>query len=120
MAQQLSMFAPQRPCERTATGKKRRETRAAKPTIWARFQEFHAQNPHVLGAMHALAVQHLASGATRIGVKALWEELREHLRVQKTGEYKLDNSYTALYARALIELDPQLADVIETRRRKSK
>lgn len=89
-------------------------------TIEERFSLFNAQNPHVLQEMLRLARQKLEHGETRIGAKALWEQLRESIRVNKLGTYKLDNSLTALYARALIEIDARLASVIETRRRKKR
>jgi hypothetical protein len=90
-----------------------------RPTIEQRFASFHALNPHVMAEMLRLARKHLDRGERRIGAKALWEELRQSIRVCKLGEWQLDNSLTALYARALIEAEPRLVGVIETRRRKS-
>jgi hypothetical protein len=92
----------------------------APATLEQRFEAFHAANPHVLAEMLRLAREKLDAGATRIGCKALWEQLRESIRVRKLGDYHLDNSLTALYARALIEAEPRLAGVIEIRRRKAK
>ena len=121
MTAQLSMFgAPAAPDTR------RRRSRPNRPSIGARFVAFHAANPHVLDEMLRLARMHLATGKRRLGVKALWEELRASLiRIADGGgpdaggiEYKLDNSLTALYARKLIEVEPALAEVIEIRRRK--
>lgn len=89
-----------------------------RPSIEVRFEEFDKANPHVLVEMLRLARIKLAAGARRIGAKALWEELRESIRVRALGNWKLDNSLTALYARKLIELDGSLAGVIETRKRK--
>jgi hypothetical protein len=94
--------------------------------ISARFEAFHKANPHVLGEMLRLARARVAAGATRIGVKALWEELRVALAKRDLAydadfkAFKLNNSFTALYARALIELEPSLGNVIEIRRRKAK
>jgi hypothetical protein len=87
-------------------------------SLQERFETFHAANPHVLENMRALAIGKLRAGVTRIGAKALWEQLREYLRINKFGNYKLDNSLTALYARKLVEIEPVLAPVIELRRRK--
>ena len=87
-------------------------------TIDQRFEAFHAENPHVLDEMLKLARKELAKGTRRIGAKALWEDLRSWLKT--TGQpYKLNNSYTALYARKLVEIEPALDGVIEFRRRKS-
>lgn len=82
------------------------------------FETFLVSNPHVMPAMLSLARAKLAAGYKRIGAKALWEDLREHLRAHKLGQWKLNNSFTALAARRLIELEPALAGVIEVRRRK--
>jgi hypothetical protein len=102
----------------TQLGLFERIDRAKRPTLEARFELFNRENPHVLDQMLALARIKLSVGAKRIGVKALWEELRDYIRVHKLGEYKLDNSLTSLYARKLIEIEPALAGVIETRQRK--
>jgi hypothetical protein len=91
-----------------------------RPSITERFEAFHAANPHVLEEMLRLARQHVAEGATRIGAKQLWEELRLSLRVNKLGEYRLDNSLTSLYARAIVEADPTLAPMFELRTRRAK
>ncbi len=95
-----------------------RENRG-KPTIDERFAHFHAANPHVLDEMLELARARLDRGETRIGAKALYEELRQSLRVRKFGEWKLNNDFTATYARKLIEAEPRLEGMIELRRRKS-
>lgn len=86
--------------------------------IAAKFADFHERNPHVYQAIEARALRLLASGARRIGVKAIWESLRVDaaLRVDSR-DWRLNNNYTACYARLLIERHPQLADVIETRAR---
>lgn len=117
---QLSLFdhvdpAPRSGRLRTCVQPKQR----GRASIEARFELFHAENPHVLAEMLKLARHKVRAGYKRIGAKALWEELRNYIRVHALGNYKLDNSLTALYARKLIELEPALASVIETRRRKS-
>jgi hypothetical protein len=89
-------------------------------TLEQRFEAFHTTNPHVFVEMLRLARERLDAGATRIGCKALWEQLRESIRVRKLGDYHLDNSLTALYARELLVAEPRLVGVIETRKRKAK
>lgn len=89
-------------------------------TIEERFYRFHQANPHVWAELWQLAQEYKASGARRIGVKALWEQLRERLRVKyPDGGYKLNNDFTGSFARALVQADPQLADLIELRQRRS-
>lgn len=92
----------------------------ARPSIEERFRAFHAANPHVLEEMLRLARQHVADGATRLGSKQLWEELRLSIRVHRLGEYRLDNSLTSLYARAICEADLTLAPLFELRTRRTK
>lgn len=120
---QLSMFGalvqPVHDKEREKRGKKLAE----RPSIDQRFAEFWRDNPHVWDELKRLAFERLASGSKRIGVKALWEELRASLiKIEAgglgAGDYKLNNDFTALYARKLIQNHPELAAVIEVRKRK--
>jgi hypothetical protein len=133
VTKQLDMFGtPERDTDRThnyrcnTCGRRGHNARKCpdeagqRPSIDQRWAEFHQTNPHVLDEMLRLARARVATGATRIGVKALWEELRSWLQVTGRGEYKLNNSFTAPAARALIERDPSLAAVIELRTRKAK
>lgn len=90
-----------------------------RPSIEQRFADFHRDNPHVLVEMRRCALERIAHGNKRISAKALWEELRESIRLKKLGNWKLDNSLTALFARALIAAEPALAGVIELRQRKA-
>lgn len=94
--------------------------RKGRPSIEERFATFHAANPHVLEEMRRLALEYANNGMRRIGAKMLWEELRTSIRVLKLGAYRLDNSLTSLYARALIEAEPSLEGVIETRQRRAR
>ena len=116
MAEQLPLFEI-RVTEKYAY--KKPPVRPERPSIDERFRLFNDENPHVLTEMLRIARARVAAGAKRVGAKAIWEELRQYLRVNKTGPHKLDNSLTALYARKLLEVDPSLATVIELRRRKA-
>lgn len=87
--------------------------------IERRFAEFHRANPHVYAEFERRALQLHRAGARRIGAKAIAERIRWDINIRTLGdEYKINNSYTALYARLLIHHHPELADVIELRRRK--
>jgi hypothetical protein len=91
----------------------------APPTLDERFATFHVENPHVFDELLRLARVHLDRGDQRIGVKALWEELRASLSTRTdAGDFKLNNSYTAIYARHLLAAEPRLDGVIEVRRRR--
>jgi hypothetical protein len=103
-----------------------------RPSIEERFAAFHAANPHVLEEMLRLARARRDAGERRIGVKALWEELRRYLftyahevvgvqhGIDADYGYKLDNSLTSRYADKLVEADSSLEPYIERRRRKAK
>lgn len=91
-----------------------------RPSIADRFETFHTENPHVLAEMLRLARARLDRGETWISVKALWEELRVSLSTNARDGYRLNNSFTALYSRTLLETEPRLQGVIETRRRKAR
>lgn len=92
---------------------------AKRRTIAERWAEFHTKNPHVYQALESLALRKCASGES-FGVKALWEECRYELHgIEEVGTYKLNNDFTALYARALIASHPSLATALKVRKRKA-
>lgn len=84
-------------------------------SIQDRFDAFHDANPHVANALEALADQWLANHP-RVGMKALFERLRWESGIQTRGDvWRLNNSFTALYGRLLIQRRPEWADAINTR-----
>jgi hypothetical protein len=90
--------------------------RASRRTITQQFHAFDAQNPHVYRALERMAARRLATDATRISLKDLFEDLRRQLPYGVAG---LDNNYTALYARRLIAEHPRWASAFELRRRRA-
>jgi hypothetical protein len=89
---------------------------AREMTITERFEAFHAANPHVaaLLADMALALRH--GGRTHYGIKALVEVLRFQYAVQTRGDaFKINNDFTAHYARLLMREHPELEGFFETR-----
>ncbi|MGP9017609.1 hypothetical protein ACT1U9_04260 [Streptomyces sp. BR1] len=88
----------------------------ARPTITDQFLAFDAAHPYVYRALEKLTAERLAAGATRIGLKELFEALRWRLPAGLRG---LNNNYTALYARKLIEDHPHWATAFELRRRRT-
>lgn len=86
-------------------------------TIQERFEAFHFQNRHVYEALRTLALDMQRRGVQRYGMKGLFEILRWQWAIQTQGEeYRLNNNFTALYARALMNNVPELRDFFETRR----
>ncbi|MFF7647342.1 hypothetical protein [Streptomyces canus] len=103
-----------------------RTHRASGRTITEQFHAFDAHNPHVYRALERLAARRLAArrlaarrlaaGAARVSLKDLFEDLRRHLPYGVAG---LNNNFTALYARRLIEDHPHWAGAFELRRRRA-
>jgi hypothetical protein len=88
----------------------------SRPTITDQFLAFDAAHPYVYRALEKLAAERLAAGATRIGLKELFEDLRWRLPQGLRG---LNNNYSTLYARKLIADHAEWASVFELRRRRT-
>ena len=88
----------------------------SRPTITDQFLAFDAAHPYVYRALEKLTAERLAAGATRIGIKELFEDLRWRIPQGLRG---LNNNFTALYARQLIADHPEWASVFELRRRRT-
>lgn len=86
------------------------------PSLDERFAKFHADNPAVYAELHRLCVELLRQGHTRLSIAMLWEHLRLRTLLGEFGApYRLNNSYRSRMARLLMESDPRLAGVFETR-----
>jgi len=98
---------------------RKRNTPKGRASIAQRYAEFASANPHVFTEMLRLATARLDRGETFISAKALYEELRVSLDLADScgapGAYKLNNDFTAMYARALIRAYPRLDGVIRIR-----
>jgi hypothetical protein len=90
-------------------------------TIEERWREFDQQNPVVYEMLESFAREVHRRGVRKIGIRLLWERMRwEILMTTKdpTG-YKLNDHYTALYARKLVKEHPEWATLFELRRRRT-
>ena len=88
-------------------------------TIAGRWEAFHAAHPEVYAAFERLALEAWRRGKRRVGAKALWERMRWDLWIA-AGEGdgpKLNNDYTALYAREFARRNPALRGLFEFRKR---
>jgi hypothetical protein len=85
-------------------------------TIAEQFHAFDARHSHVYRALERMAARRLAAGATRISLKDLFEDLRRQLPYGVAG---LNNNFTALYARRLVDGHPHWAHAFELRRRRA-
>jgi hypothetical protein len=83
-----------------------------------RFEAFHRMNPHVYGHIVEIALDLKGRGFTKGGMKMVFERLRWLYAIQTVGEeYKLNNNYTAYYARLVMETVPSLDGFFVTRLR---
>jgi hypothetical protein len=86
------------------------------------FLEFHRNNPHVYHNIRVIAFQALAAGRKKIGMKLIFERLRWEYYIateRSEAEFVLNNNYTSRYARLLMENEPELAGMFETRKLKA-
>ena len=89
-------------------------------TIEESFGLFHHANPHIYRLLRAMALEYKRSGHAHCGMKMLWEALRYSSGVQTRGEpYKLNNNYTAMYARLLMRQERELRGFFEVRERRA-
>lgn len=95
--------------------------RSSDESIDARFREFHQHNPKVYQQLVQLAREAKQSGRHRIGIKMLWEvarwNLSRDLRYDET--FKLPNDYHSRYARLMMDQEPDLRGIFETRQLRS-
>lgn len=85
-----------------------------------RFREFHRDNPDVYQELMTLVRQAVGRGRKKIGIKMLWEVVRWNRFLLTTDEkYKLNNNHHSRYARLIMEQEPGLQGIFETRELKS-
>jgi hypothetical protein len=90
---------------------------AVSDRIQEKFEEFHSDNPFILGLLEKLADEWLREHE-QVGMKMLWEALRWRLGVDpkvRVDTYRLNNNYTSRYARLLLESHPEWQGRIKTR-----
>lgn len=91
-----------------------------RPSIEERFRAWIAAHPEVVDLMRKLAIEAVGRGRTRIGIAALFERARWELDLNAPeGGAKLNNDLRSRMARHLMEIEPRLAGVFETRELRS-
>lgn len=92
-----------------------------KPTIQEKFEEFHAAHPEVYDEFVRLARLARRKGHKRVGMKMLAELVRWHFIVDREYDaeaetFALNNVVVSRYARLIMEQEPDLAHIFETRK----
>lgn len=96
----------------------RRMTSDEAASIDARFQAFHAANPHVYERLVAMALQLRRRGHQRLGIGMLWEVLRWRQMLETddpASGFKLNDHFRSRYARLIMEQEAELAGAFELR-----
>ena len=84
------------------------------------FEKFHDENPHIYEDLVNRTRMLKRMGRRRVGMKMLFEVLRwQHLVRTAADDFKLNNDYTSRYARLIMEQEPDLEGMFETRGLKS-
>jgi hypothetical protein len=84
------------------------------------FREFHRDNPDVYRELMQLVREALRRGRKKMGIKMLWEVARWNRFLRTNDEkYKLNNNYHSRYARLIMQKEPGLAGIFDTRELKS-
>jgi hypothetical protein len=110
---------------RTAPGRNG-EAREGRPvnrtplSLGERFAVHHERRPEVYRRFKELALRLLESGRSHYGAKSIMETVRFHCALDSgEEEYKINNSFTALYVRMLIQEDRRFEGFFELRVRKT-
>lgn len=94
------------------------ETRADQ--IFERFTTFHNDNPGVWRLFKRFTFELIEAGRTRYSVDAIFNRIRWHVEIETRGEaVKINNDFTAYYARMFMATYPQHAGFFELRKRRS-
>lgn len=85
--------------------------------IYEAFLKFHKANPHVYDRLRELSLLLKSKGRKKYSIKGLFEVLRWEQALTTTGStFKLNNNFTAWYARMLEQNVPELSNFFELRR----
>lgn len=94
-----------------------------KQTIQERFEAFHAANPQVYEELVRLATRVRRRGHSKYSIDPLLAVIRFQRDTAVNGDagkpFKLNDHFTSRYARLLMEREPELAGMFETRRLRS-
>ena len=89
------------------------------PSVDAQYEAFHAAHPDVYRFFRDAARKLQASGIRHYGIAALFELVRWHYYMERMDDdFKINNNLKPIYARRLMEQEPELRGFFELRERK--
>ena len=71
------------------------------------FESYHVSNPQIYIAFKKLTFQLISSGRKHYGAKAIFEVIRFNTAIKGNDQYKVNNNYTAYYARLFMKDFPK-------------
>lgn len=71
-----------------------------------KFFNYHREHPRIFIEFKQFALQAYEAGI-KTSAKAIVERLRWEIAIERSGEFKISNTSTALYARTLAAIDPR-------------
>lgn len=80
-----------------------------------KFLQWHKENPSVWQDFENMAMRLIKKGIARYGAKAIMEALRYERTYAYGGEFKINNNYSAYFARIFQLKHPQYKSFFETR-----
>jgi len=80
------------------------------------FIKYHQANPQIYRAFLYFADQVQQKGYKKIGAKMLAERIRWETMINTGNKYKVQNSYTAFYARLLMVKVPSMRNLFRLKR----
>jgi hypothetical protein len=85
--------------------------------IFLAFVDFHKKVPKVWTLFERYSLELVRSGAEHGGAQMVWERIRWFCLVESGQEVKLNNNFTAYYARMFLAKYPEHGEFFSTRRR---
>ena len=90
-------------------------------TIRDAFNKFHAENPTIYMYFKQYASQMLSSGCKKISSKLIINRIRWEIYIETKGEgYRINDAFTAWYAREFVKDYPEHRDKFEFRKIRSR
>jgi hypothetical protein len=75
----------------------------------------HRKNPVNYAKFEEITLKRIQNGAAHLRSKRIIEDLRDDIEIQKTGQFKIDNSYSGCLSRWFEFCHPEYAGIFEKR-----
>lgn len=85
-------------------------------SLLQKFEAYDKENPEIWEAFVKFTLEAEAAGRKRVGAKMIYERIRWFTQIEAKTGFKLNNNYTAYYARKFQKVYPELKGIFETRK----